>query len=555
LTKEETIDCTITQVAPTADLNILGYDNLTFTGTNFPRTVEGNTVVISIIDSTQVEKATCVVQTTTSTELVCLTTNFANKQLLSQTFDFVFTINGLAVANTAQITTKAINKLGSSIDTGNSNPTSASPVLQTDIVFSLTSDFPMALTVDNVQVSIKSKTNATLPEKFLKVVSVDDSTKAITCRFGGAYSDQYSIHIRHDTYGLVDMEAHTLTVGSTVTSMSPAVGSVYGGTLLTINGNNFGTKETDNPVTINYNGALGAVPCYIKETSETQIKCRVGDLSEAKKKPANQVWKAIVFLRTSEEATCVAPICKFTFTDSLPTITALAAEWDAASLSWRARVTGTGFTGDATSNQLEINGREQTTHSVNPTDAYFTITDVDDLVSQGLRVYFEKGNGLGTSVLDAGLTLEPKLTEITPNAGSAGGSVIVATVHGIGAQTQGVNLVDAGGNVVCDQVTINKYSRVECHTKPGVMASAMLKVRVGASDFACANTDTTKCNYEQATAGFPEVTAVAKADDSTISFTGTGFFASGYTAKASFGGHEATSVVVNDATSASATFA
>ena len=60
-TKEETIDCTITSVAPTVDLNILGYDNLTFTGTNFPRTIEGNSISISIVDGTQVEKATCVV--------------------------------------------------------------------------------------------------------------------------------------------------------------------------------------------------------------------------------------------------------------------------------------------------------------------------------------------------------------------------------------------------------------------------------------------------------------------------------------------------------------
>jgi hypothetical protein len=103
----------------------------------------------------------------------------------------------------------------------------------------------------------------------LKVVSVDDTTKTIVCKFGGAHSDDYSIEIRHTTYGLVDMDAHTLTVGSSVTSISPIVGSVYGGTLLTINGNNFGTEKTDNPVTINYNGALGAVPCYIKETSET----------------------------------------------------------------------------------------------------------------------------------------------------------------------------------------------------------------------------------------------------------------------------------------------
>jgi hypothetical protein len=50
LTKEEPIPCTVTAVSPATDLNVLGYDQITFTGTNFPRTTEGNTVVISIID-------------------------------------------------------------------------------------------------------------------------------------------------------------------------------------------------------------------------------------------------------------------------------------------------------------------------------------------------------------------------------------------------------------------------------------------------------------------------------------------------------------------------
>jgi hypothetical protein len=84
----------------------------------------------------------------------------------------------------------------------------------------------------------------------------------------------------------------------------------------------------------------------------------------------------------------------------------------------------------------------------------------------------------------------------------------------------------------------------------------MLKVKVGSTEFACANTDTSKCNYGQsATGSFPAISAVSKADESSISFTGTGFFTAGYAAKASFGGHEATSVVVNDATSVTATFA
>jgi hypothetical protein len=178
------------------------------------------------------------------------------------------------------------------------------------------------------------------------------------------------------------------------------------------------------------------------------------------------------------------------------------------------------------------------------------------LSSTGLRVYFEKGNGLGSSILDAGLTLTPKLTEISPSAGSPGGSIIVATVHGVGSKTQNVDLVDAAGASICDKVTINKYSRVECHTKAVVIPSANLKVKVGSTEFACANTDTSKCNYEQSTTGpFAVISAVSKTDDSTITFTGTGLPTSGCLAKASFGGHEATNVVVNGATSATATFA
>jgi hypothetical protein len=177
------------------------------------------------------------------------------------------------------------------------------------------------------------------------------------------------------------------------------------------------------------------------------------------------------------------------------------------------------------------------------------------LVSKGLRVFFEKGNGLGASVLEAGLTLTPKLTEVSPSTGSAGGSIIVATVHGVGKNTQGVNLVDTAGAPICEKVVIPKYSRVECHTKAAVMASAMLKVRVGADDHACANSNTAKCSYEQKAAGFPAVSAVAKSDASTVTFTGTDFFTSGYDGKASFGGHEATSVTITSATSAAATFA
>jgi len=37
------VACTITSAIPDSKLNLLGYDNLTFTGTNFPHELKGNT--------------------------------------------------------------------------------------------------------------------------------------------------------------------------------------------------------------------------------------------------------------------------------------------------------------------------------------------------------------------------------------------------------------------------------------------------------------------------------------------------------------------------------
>jgi hypothetical protein len=66
-----------------------------------------------------------------------------------------------------------------------------------------------------------------------------------------------------------------LDVSSTVTSVSPQTGSIYGGTMLTITGTNFGTVPTDNPVSIVYGGAVGSTACFVKTISSTKITCRV----------------------------------------------------------------------------------------------------------------------------------------------------------------------------------------------------------------------------------------------------------------------------------------
>ena len=45
ITKIE-VECTVTGIHPNKDLNVLGADNLTITGTNFPKFIKDNTVDI-----------------------------------------------------------------------------------------------------------------------------------------------------------------------------------------------------------------------------------------------------------------------------------------------------------------------------------------------------------------------------------------------------------------------------------------------------------------------------------------------------------------------------
>jgi len=68
-----TIGCSATSIAPTSQLNHLGGDNLTLSGTHFPWNLPASIVSISFNDA---QSTKCVPQTSTSTELVCLTSAF-----------------------------------------------------------------------------------------------------------------------------------------------------------------------------------------------------------------------------------------------------------------------------------------------------------------------------------------------------------------------------------------------------------------------------------------------------------------------------------------------
>ena len=147
----------------------------------------------------------------------------------------------------------------------------------------------------------------------------------------------------------------------------------------------------------------------------------------------------VVLLRVSEEAKCTAPACAWTYTDTLPVVTKITPSYDAAADIYKITVAGTGFTGAKEAVSLEIDSVAQGAAgalSISSTEAVFGITNIKlGVANTKMFMYFAEGVPKGHDKIQAGFVLEPKLSQISPNVGSIGGTFIEATIHGVGVNT------------------------------------------------------------------------------------------------------------------------
>jgi hypothetical protein len=504
------VTCAITSVTNLNKLNVLGGDLIRFRGSNFPHQLEGNTITIQFNDN-QITKAK-VIRTSTDS-FIARTERFDKVAALNKQFSISVDINGVIPAGrrrrlfTMDFTTKSENEFSLSM-----TPLSVSPVLKRNIDIRLDANFPHALNPDDFEIKFISQSEPSYVRNS-KVVAVDDSTKTLTVKFGGAISGQYDVEIVHNIWGRVDTDALTLDVSSQTSSISPLTGSIYGGTLVTLAGTNWGNARTDNPVEIFFNG-LPSVKCYVQETSETEIKCRV-DTARVQENALK--GKMLVFLKTYEEANCTAsPDCMYTFTSTVPETTAIASVWDTINYVWTLDATTRDpVTGSA---ELFIGGKKQTTRSVAGTAASFEITDAPSQNIAGSVLYWDIGLGLGNNIVGGAVALEPRVVSVSPNVGSEGGSLITLNVQGVGKATQGLDVVDAAGNSVCQSLKIANYGQVLCLTKAQAINS-QLSVTLGGTQYNCANSDTNQCAY--ATNSDSTVSSVQIVGDNKIVFQGS----------------------------------
>ena len=127
-------------------MNVLGADNLTITGTNFPRFLEDNTIDIEFSNPAATK---CIAQRSNSTHLFCMTKSFNKTASLDQSWTVKIVINNVTVENNATLKMKDVNE-----DALQMIPPTASPVLKTKIQFKLQSNFPFNLTKEDFTVNI-----------------------------------------------------------------------------------------------------------------------------------------------------------------------------------------------------------------------------------------------------------------------------------------------------------------------------------------------------------------------------------------------------------------
>jgi len=217
-------------------------------------------------------------------------------------------------------------------------------------------------------------------------------------------------------------------------------------------------------------------------------------------------------------------------------------------------VTGERFT-SPTANQVElfVGPSKATTLTTTATEATFRVenlkkhSDLKDV----LYLYFDSGIPENNAVIQGGVTVPHQFLSFDPTEGSPGGSLITGTIVGAGTEDDvDVRLMDAAGGEVCEYVEITQQYKVRCLLKPGVAAGNFL---TSASQATCAASGGAECAYSIATT-YPKITSAEGATTTSINIVGTDFITSSYTATVTYGGVAADSVVINSATSLTATF-
>jgi hypothetical protein len=113
----------MTSIFPSTSLNLLGGDNLTFTGTMLPKVLSTSSVSIRFSDT---QTTNCIPQISSTDTLVCLTEEFNSTESADASLTLDVVINNKSVSQSLTTTSRDVIQSGHNL-----NPSSVNPVLKT----------------------------------------------------------------------------------------------------------------------------------------------------------------------------------------------------------------------------------------------------------------------------------------------------------------------------------------------------------------------------------------------------------------------------------------
>jgi hypothetical protein len=495
---------------PDSNVNYLGGDVMTISGDHFG--YDANAISVTYDDGT-----ICDVISVTMTAITCVNRKFAAASVGS-TQSVTIEINGVSANNlSVDLLAAALNAVGI-------QPSSVSPVLRSELTVFLDSTYPETMVAEDFTAVLFSNDDAEF-ERVLYVMSADDAAKSLTIKFPGAPSGSYYVVITSTSYGRLDSDFQ-LDVHGTVHTISPLVGSKYGGALVTITGENFSDSPLDNPVKI------GAHYCYVITTSPTEITCRTDMLHD--QESSSQI--VLVFLKTSEEAaTLSGEDMLFEFRTPQTEVSDYEVIFDDAEFKHKILLTGSGFDDSI---ELVIDGYQQTLLSQDGASATFELVDLDASFSTDVNIWSAEGYPENAEVEHA-LEFAPALLMIDPAVGSSAGSKIHVVGSGFG-QYADVGLKTSGQDL-CASVDVYAYGRFYCYTNAievanGANIEITIDGQVHADSFVAGD-----AVYEQSQMMIIDDIVVGS---NTVTFTGSGFLQADLSASAVVNGIQADQVSV-----------
>jgi len=186
---------------------------------------------------------------------------------------------------------------------------------------------------------------------------------------------------------------------------------------------------------------------------------------------------------------------------------------------------------------------------------------MDAISSDNVQMYTTNGtpqnNGFITSITDTA-----GLTSVSPNTGSAGGTLLTVTGTGFGPNTASVGLLhfaagSAIGTDICATTEITGYGTFTCMTiQVEVLPTDVLAIDIDGLEGACVNTLTPdNCSLDQQIAASPAITVATLTDENTVTFTGTDFSSmNGWTPVVTYLGVDSSSGSIDSDTQVTVTF-